>query len=719
MLLPHPSRSRGTATRTVAAVYCQQGVWLSALDTDGALDTSYGLRASSIRSYDSVQFSAPGRHLLADGTGMLVAGARIGRGFVVERRNASGAIDGSYGSNGLSDLAVTGRWFGLPSSDGAYDSEDRLVTVATVESRSMADEMAVVVSRLLPDGSPDATFGVGGTRVVEAGGWTTGEEESIGDPQLLIAGDDSVVVVAAWRDESFSASPRNALIYTRLTPSGQVDTATVPTGRRLVQVPDMGDAWLGGAVAGQGGTALVSVGRYLEDGEHSTLVRLLPSGAIDTAYGVAGMATAPEVGRSGEPGLDLASLAGGAALMVWREWSDDFDRDALMVARVTSDGDLDPTYGTDGRFRMLLPGKAHVAATAGGKALIGWSVRVDESDTFDLSSTIRLRGLTTDGAVDQTFGNAGDVSLPPPSGSTSDALRELATAGERPVLLLSRRSAGVSRLTLSRLQGSGALDPAFGGSGSLVLASGPQLATGLRYEVLATADGPITLVQVPYLGSGVPDVVQATRVRARVPRLDAPKAVVLTGKATWGWGSAGLAPPVTVQRSVAAVQGGFDAWRAVPATTSTTATRTVRAGTTTCVRVRGDDGELTLPACAVSPAKAIAMSARGGWSRLSADKYYRGQARTTTRKGATLSLDVAARALSVVVTRCPQCGSVLVRWNGKTIGRLSLVGPRRSRVVLPVRTTAGSRRGKVTLVVRSSGKPVTIEGLSAWRDDTP
>jgi hypothetical protein len=73
----------------------------------------------------------------------------------------------------------------------------------------------------------------------------------------------------------------------------------------------------------------------------------------------------------------------------------------------------------------------------------------------------------------------------------------------------------------------------------------------------------------------------------------------------------------------------------------------------------------------------------------------------------------------VVATRCSTCGSVAVLWNGTRLRTLSLKGTSRHKVVLPVVTWSATRSGTVTLRVTTSGKPVTVEGLSAWRDDAP
>jgi hypothetical protein len=58
---------------------------------------------------------------------------------------------------------------------------------------------------------------------------------------------------------------------------------------------------------------------------------------------------------------------------------------------------------------------------------------------------------------------------------------------------------------------------------------------------------------------------------------------------------------------------------------------------------------------------------------------------------------------------------VKVKLGAKTLKKISLKsGKRHKRVYIPVATFGRARKGKISIVVTTSGKPVIIEGLGAF-----
>ena len=84
---------------------------------------------------------------------------------------------------------------------------------------------------------------------------------------------------------------------------------------------------------------------------------------------------------------------------------------------------------------------------------------------------------------------------------------------------------------------------------------------------------------------------------------------------------------------------------------------------------------------------------------------------TATNKGASLTrTSVRARSVSLVARTCAACGSVAVRWNGKTIKSVSLAAATATRV-LPVLKFTKPTSGTLQVVVTSSKKKVAIDAV--------
>jgi len=82
------------------------------------------------------------------------------------------------------------------------------------------------------------------------------------------------------------------------------------------------------------------------------------------------------------------------------------------------------------------------------------------------------------------------------------------------------------------------------------------------------------------------------------------------------------------------------------------------------------------------------------------------------QKGATLARTGAkVKRIGLVVTRCRSCGVVLVRIDGKKVGRVNLAAPATRRKQLVMLEPFRRERGTVTVTVRSSGKKVEVDGI--------
>ena len=112
------------------------------------------------------------------------------------------------------------------------------------------------------------------------------------------------------------------------------------------------------------------------------------------------------------------------------------------------------------------------------------------------------------------------------------------------------------------------------------------------------------------------------------------------------------------------------------------------------------------------PVPSNKLGASKGWTRGTEIGYFFSGYSTTRKKGASLSAARAGtRAVALVATKCPGCGSVKVMYAGKVLKTVSLAASStRKRQLIPIASWSGAHGGKVS-VVTTSAKPVTIEGL--------
>ena len=86
---------------------------------------------------------------------------------------------------------------------------------------------------------------------------------------------------------------------------------------------------------------------------------------------------------------------------------------------------------------------------------------------------------------------------------------------------------------------------------------------------------------------------------------------------------------------------------------------------------------------------------------------------TTTRSGVTLTrTGIQTKAIYLVATRCPTCGTVGVSWNGRRIRTISLYAARRTtRTVIGMTTFTSLKTGTLSIRSLTKNKPIQIDGL--------
>ena len=206
---------------------------------------------------------------------------------------------------------------------------------------------------------------------------------------------------------------------------------------------------------------------------------LATPGDLDSTFGSGGIALTP-VG-SDDYVRDLAVQADGKIIAAGAS-SADGTTYRFALARHNADGSLDPTFGSGGKVVTSLGTSAMIHAVAlqpDGKIVVGGRVYSGGSSDFAVAR------YTSAGALDTTFGTGGVVTTAIGNDSTAWDLG-LEPDG-RIVVAGQARVTGRQRVALARYTSAGALDASFGTSGrtTLTLGTGDAYAYGLARQ----ADG--------------------------------------------------------------------------------------------------------------------------------------------------------------------------------------------------------------------------------------
>ena len=288
-----------------AASYTDVGI--ARLLPDGTLDATFGtaapgggrsgFRAINLGTSAASHEEARGIALQASGKAVLAARAPAPDSgsyarFTLTRVDANGDVDMSFG-NGTGKVAsppLEAQTYEYVNgvarlADDTLPSDDRIVVVGHVAHRSRA-----LMRRYLPDGAPDASFGEGGTVVIQdavSGGTRSGmtrieDAVILADGTLLLAGtgNDRGFTVLRYHangtlDTSFGGNGR---VFVKISDGSQYDEAHAITVQRNGKI----------LVAGYGTTLAAGAPR-----KDFMIVRLLPDGQRDAAFGEDGVVTYP------------------------------------------------------------------------------------------------------------------------------------------------------------------------------------------------------------------------------------------------------------------------------------------------------------------------------------------------------------------------------------------------------------------------------------------
>ncbi|MDQ6879187.1 MAG: hypothetical protein M3082_16145, partial [Candidatus Dormibacteraeota bacterium] len=453
----------------VAALAMATSVWGSPGDIDPTFGTTSSLPGRVIdRPATWDFFYVRGQLPLPNGDILLVGGGHDidGRGgFAIVRFKQTGELDTSFGTGGGVIEQVGPQPGG--NAEAVIPGPNGTILVAG----SASDETGhagVALARFNSDGSPDTSFGSGGNVIT-----TLGPDANAHGYALVRQASGRVVVAG---DVNFSHDgPAPGFAFIGYTPNGSLDTGFGDQGRTVVPLapvnpfsspptPSVSTATSLVMLPDQrlvaAGYATVVVGGFPDT--VFALTRLSADGALDPGFGTQRKVLT-------QIGSDIINVARGLALqsdgklvVAGSASGNGCGVCRFVAARYNTDGSLDTDFGSAGfAFSGFDGGTPASTASFGEAVAIQPNGKIVVAGrTLDRATSLERIGIvrfTRDGALDQSFGTAGDVALQFPTHGTFLTATAVSITADGGILVGGYEGAGYAALT--RLSGDAPLQP--------------------------------------------------------------------------------------------------------------------------------------------------------------------------------------------------------------------------------------------------------------------
>jgi uncharacterized delta-60 repeat protein len=327
---------------------------------------------------------------------------------------------------------------------------DGRIIVAGNAYDNMMSEMRACVIRYLPDGQLDLSFGTNGLKLFRLNNWNTSLTG------MVVLDDDRIVVAGT----GFPANDSDPYIA-RLLPDGDFDTSF--SGDGICSVDLNGDGLLRGLTVD-------NAGRYVAVGQFGTststellLMRTMPDGSFDQAFGSDGIATASPGLQQYSTGMRVHGATNGALIVAGMTvLNTAADTVQMLIARFLEDGTMDPGFGALGGVIVAYP--TAMSVPMGLHVEPNGDVLVVGAAGDDNGSDLAMVRLLSDGALDASFGVLGQVLAeigPDRSGAT-----DLFVQADGHFLVVGGTAVNdETDLLMARFRPDGTLDPVFAQAG--------------------------------------------------------------------------------------------------------------------------------------------------------------------------------------------------------------------------------------------------------------
>ncbi len=495
---------------SIVAVGATNGAFLIARrNPDGSADTSFGEGGIDTISFGAQGFGQANAVAIQGDGKIVVVGQYSGSNssdFAIARLNPDGSFDSGFGSNG----EVTVDFAGLQDQANAVAIRGDGSIVIGGSAQNANGDADFAFLGLRPDGSLDSSFGNNGTVTINAtpgdsvngiamdpsngniyfdGATSTGGYfgalNSNGSPIGTIGGAQASVnrytaLMRASDGSLYAAGQANqTMMVTKFLPTGATAPGFGTSGNVLAPFARASGA-NGVAVSTDGS---VVIGGFAGIGDMA-VARILPSGGLDTGFGLPGRQLVLASSVNGSDNASAIAFSGSKIIVGGSYGKNDNNGDEFGVLQFNSDGTLDTNFASGGAFTFQGTGFDSISAIAvqsDGKIIAAGSSSGDTSDYI-------VFRLNADGSLDSSFGTNGMATIHF-GGNSADFAEGVLIQPDGKIVVGGTTSVN-SQTTgqdfgLARLNSNGSLDSSFGTGGLVVTDIGGGQSDHLRGIALA------------------------------------------------------------------------------------------------------------------------------------------------------------------------------------------------------------------------------------------
>ena len=326
---------------------------------NGRLDSTFGTGGKVTVTFNSNNDYLFAVALQSDGK-IVAAGSTSGTSFLVARFNADGSLDQTFGTNGSVETT-----FGDQTAAGralAVQPDGKIVVVGVSGAGSYSELNDFALARYNSDGSLDQNFGGSGKfKTHFPGSGNTGSNAT-----SIALQSDGKLVVGGYCKPNDRTPHQFALA--RYNSNGTLDSAFGQAGKVMTGM-GAGDALSFGVALQSNGRIVLAGYSYAQDHDFS-LIGYTASGTVDSTFGNGGFVTTDFSGATDDIAYAMTMQADGKLVVAGR--TGDYPQFNFAIARYSSDGLLDQTFGVGGKVASDFSSsdQAYGVALSGGKIVL-------------------------------------------------------------------------------------------------------------------------------------------------------------------------------------------------------------------------------------------------------------------------------------------------------------------------------------------------------------